>query len=77
LEKLRQQPAGRSRAEVLNLLTSYGFDCWEGGNYTICRHEGRKDLRLSIPRQRRVKPYIVRSAVELVDKLLEMEAQHG
>ena len=71
LERMRQQPAGQKRDDIIALLEQYGFDRWDGANYTICRHPEHPDLRLSIPHQRRPKPYIVRQVVNMIDALEE------
>lgn len=68
---MRQQPAGQKRADIIALLEQFGFECWEGANYTICRHPEHADLRLSIPRQRRAKPYLARHVVKMIDTLEE------
>ena len=70
LQRARTSPHDWSPDEVVKLLTSFGFECWEGKRHAICRHSVKRDVYHVVPRHRRLRSYVVREAVRLIDSLL-------
>ncbi len=68
LQKARNSPYDWTRNQVVKLLGSFDFECWEGGKHTICRHKAKPEVYLSIPRHRKIRAYVVRAAVKLIDE---------
>jgi hypothetical protein len=69
LQKARKSPHGWRPRQVVKLLESFEFKCWEGRDQTICRHIGERDVYLAIPRHRHVRSHVVRKAVKLIEGL--------
>lgn len=67
LRKARLSPHDWSPDEVVALLSSFGFVCWEGKKHTVCRHPKDPNVYHTIPRHRRVRSYVVKAAVRLID----------
>jgi len=68
--KMLRSPNGWSGRDVVKLLSSYGFVDVEGAEHTNCYHEVYRNLRLSVPRHKTVKPFYVREALRLVDEVV-------
>ncbi len=67
LQKARNSPYDWTPNQVVKLLEGFDFECWQGRQHTICRHKAKPEVYLPIPRHRRIRAYIVRAAVKLID----------
>jgi len=67
--------AGWSARHIETLLTGFGFTKRDSGAHTFYRHPRHPDLAMAVPRNRRLRPYLVADAVRLVGQLLADEAQ--
>jgi len=79
LERMRASPYGWPGTDVIRLLRSYDFEYDEGGSHTVCtrRTQAGEFLYHTIPRHRKVKSHIVRTAVKLIDELTKEAAENG
>lgn len=69
LEKARASPHDWTAEQVISLLESFGFECWEGARHTLCRHKDDPSVYHTVPRHRRLRAYVVRDAVKLIDRV--------
>lgn len=73
LNKMRQSAANWKRREVITLYEGYGFRLRHGGKHDVVFHPNYPELRDVIPRHRKVPQYIVKNAIKIVDKLIELQ----
>lgn len=72
MERLRNSPHNTKRQDIVNLLEAYEFVNRGGRSHDVFQHKDHKELRLTLPRHRKVKIAYVKAAVDLVDRSLRM-----
>jgi hypothetical protein len=73
LERMRRSKANWKRKDIKALYLGFGFDIRPGSNHDIVTHPKYRLLRTTLPRHNKVATYIVRQAISIVDRLLELE----
>ena len=73
MRKARVSPHDWSPGKVVALLEGFGFESWEGKKHIICRHKDNPDVYHVVPRHRRLRSYVVRDAVKLIDSIREAD----
>ena len=78
LERMRRSKEGWTRKDLDTLYLGYGFTIRNGASHDIVSHPDYPILRETLPRHRKTASYLVRNAVKLIDKLIELqEADRG
>ncbi len=72
LERMRNSHANWKRRDIDALYAGFGFRISHGSNHDHVSHPEYPDLRDTLPRHRKVPIYIVRNAIRIVDKLIEL-----
>jgi len=73
LERARRSKNGWTRDEIDRLYKGYGFIIESGGNHDKVTHPDFPQLITALPRHKRVASYIVRQAIQLIDRLTELQ----
>lgn len=74
LERMRRSKEGWTRKDLDTLYEGFGFIMRHGANHDIVSHPDFPHLRETLPRHRKVASYLVRSAVKLIDILIELQS---
>jgi predicted RNA binding protein YcfA (HicA-like mRNA interferase family) len=69
LERMRSTSSGWGQKDFEHLLVGFGFQRREG-KHTIYNHPTFTDLWISIPRHKKLKGWVARDAVKLIDELI-------
>ena len=75
LERMRRSTAGWKYADLVKLYEGFGFEIRHGGHHDVVKHSCYPQLRTTLPRHTSVAKAYIAKAVELVDKLRELEQQ--
>ena len=70
LERMRSTSSGWSQKDFNHLFLGFGFKCKEGKKHSIYNHPSSEDLWISVPRHNKLKAWVAREAVKLIDELL-------
>lgn len=73
LERMRRSKSGWKRTDLDKLYEGYGFTIRHGSNHDVVTHPDYPQLRETLPRHNKVAIYLVRKAVKLVDKLIQLQ----
>lgn len=73
LERMRQSQTNWKQNDIISLYEGFGFTIKHGSNHDLVRHSNYPELRQTIPRHKKVKPYIVKQAVKLIDRLKALQ----
>jgi hypothetical protein len=75
LEKMRlsKNKSGFMPDDFKTLYLGFGFEAKEGGNHTTYKHKKYSFLITQVPRHKPAKPYYVKCAIDLIDKLSQLE----
>lgn len=78
LEDMRNSPSGWGQKDFERLLAGFGFE-WKEGKHRIYYHREFPLLVISVPRHNKLKDWVARDAVKLVDELIELSKgkSHG
>lgn len=66
-------PHGHKFREVHSVLSGQGFKFTDIGKHRVYRHNDYADLKLSVPRHRSVKSWVVRKVIRLMKCLSKRE----
>ena len=77
LDRMRRSKAGWTYADLDNLYRGLGFKVREGGKHRIYIHPRFSQLRATVTRSRSLAKGYIKHALDLADRLSEMEAKHG
>jgi hypothetical protein len=69
LEDMRASQSGWGQNDFSRLLLGSGFQKREGGKHTIYHHPVHPDLRISVPRHDKLREWVARDAIKLLDEL--------
>jgi hypothetical protein len=69
LERMRSTSSGWGQADFERLFTGFGFDS-KGKKHTIYFHPQFPDLVMGVPRHNKLKEWVARDAVKLIDELI-------
>ncbi|MEK7468317.1 MAG: hypothetical protein AAB074_12965 [Planctomycetota bacterium] len=69
LDQMRATSAGWSEQDFSRLFLGYGFDKKGGGGHTKYSHPRYPALLITVPRHRKLKNWVAREAVKLIEKL--------
>jgi len=72
LERMRQSKEGWTRNELDSLYVGFGFKIRHGSSHDVATHPNFPQLRETLPRHRKVPSYLIRNAVKLIDRLIEL-----
>ncbi len=72
---MSRSTAGWSADNLETLLTGFGFVKRDSGGHTFYRHPTYPGLALAVPRTRRLRPYLVADAVQIIGRLLALQAE--
>ncbi len=75
IAKLRENPQGASCDEVISIILSLGF-VLRGkptGSHRLYKHPDHPELILGIPIQYPLKSVYAKKALEIIDRLMELE----
>lgn len=75
LERMRSSKSNWKRIDIDNLYIGYGFVIKHGANHDIVKHPIYLNLRATLPRHREIAKVYVEFAVNLIDKLIEIEKE--
>lgn len=70
LERMRKSPSGWGQKDFEHLLEGFGFKWRDGGKHRFYFHPRFSNLKISIPRHNKLKEWVARDAVGLVDELM-------
>jgi len=71
---MRQSAKNAKLNDIISLYEGYGFTITHGSNHDLVRHPDYPQLKQTLPRHGKVKTYLVRNAIKLVEQLLELQA---
>lgn len=78
LEKMRRSKSGWKRKDVDHLYESYGFIIENRSNHDVAKHPDYPNLpRVTLPRSRKVKKYIIRQAIKTIDRLIQLKNEES
>ena len=75
LDKARRSSAGWRRTELDAMLEGFGFTIIARTRHDMAFHEEYLQLKMMLPRHRKVNRFYVEQAVELIERLLELEQE--
>ncbi len=67
---MRSSSSGWGQKDFERLLIGFGFECKQG-KHAIYWHPTFSDLWISVPRHNKLKEYVAREAVKLIDDLIK------
>lgn len=70
---MRQSQTNWKQNDIISLYEGFGFSVKHGANHDIVKHPDYPELRQTIPRHKKVKPYIVKQAIKLIDRLTALQ----
>ncbi len=76
LERMRRSKAGWKRKDLDTLYKGFGFTIRHGANHDMVSHPDYpqlRELRETLPRNRKLNKYLVQRAVKKIDKLIELQ----
>lgn len=77
LKRMRRTKAGWTYVDLDNLYRGLGFKMREGGKHRIYIHPRFPQLRATVARSRSLAKGYIYHALNLADRLSEMEAKYG
>ena len=75
LERMKRSASGWGEQDMRSVLADHGFKYREGGKHTVYQHEKHGELRISVPRHRKLKPWVARDVVKLIESLANLERE--
>ena len=72
---MRRRPVGWGPDDFQTLSKGFGFQRREGANHTVSTHPDFPHLRGTVPRHRKLKPYLAEQAVRCLDELARLKAE--
>ena len=73
LQRMRQSAKNWKLNDIISLYEGFGFTISHGSNHDIIRHPDYPQLKQTLPRHGKVKTYLLRNAIKLVEQLLELQ----
>ena len=73
LARMWNSPHGHRFRDVHSVLCGHGFRVTDIGKHRVYRHDKFADLKLSVPRHRSVKSWVIRRVLELIQTLSQRE----
>lgn len=77
LERMKQSKTGWKRRDLDTLFRGFGFIITHGANHDIIKHPDFPQLRTTLPRHTYLAKGYVEYAIELIDRLIELQRERG
>jgi hypothetical protein len=75
LTRMKATKAGWSQDDVHALLTDFGFECEQGAKHRLYSHPKHPELYMTVARHSSLAKGYISTAVRLVTRLKQLEAQ--
>lgn len=77
LERARNSPHNWKKDDLVTLYLGFGFTFENGSKHDIVKSMQHPEIRATVPRHNTVNSVYVNIAVQLIDKLLELESRQN
>jgi hypothetical protein len=72
---MRRRKSGWGPDDLRTLYEGFGFARREGANHTVYTHPNFPHLRGTVPRHKKLQPYVAEQAVSCLDELARLKAE--
>jgi hypothetical protein len=72
---MRKSKSGWKRKDLDALYEGYGFEIQHRSNHDVAKHPDYPEIRVTLPRHRKVKKYLITHAVKTIDKLIQLQTE--